>query len=954
MQEPVVPVRASSLPPPRGELPELSSTSSTAPSAPDARRYELRELIGHGGTSRVYAAFDRDLARVVAMKVVRMPDRVERARCLREGRVMANLAHPNIPPIYDVGTTHDSIYFTMPRFTGRSLGSLIRAAVAEGRSEALPITTLVEVALKLCDALGYAHAQGVIHRDIKPDNTMIGDFGEVMLVDWGAAASSHSDGSSAPRMIGTPAYMSPEQVRGEPPTARSDVYALGATLLHALLLRRPLRETEALTFWQRKLAGDFDRPTTQELARIPRALLGIAIKAMSLEPSARYGDIAELGRALRDFLAGRSAWAAPSVREHFLDDGYLERWVSVVPGDFVREEGRLVTQCTQGGLLIHKQRLTAGVAVEFDGEILDGARPGDLSVLWTEDDLLEGAPHWPENGAAFTLQIGAFANLLAGIYRGFDTCLSGRSLSIETGRKYRIRAEINEQSLRVLLDGELIAEYENLFPIRSGYLALYSYYPGKTFSNLEIYERGLPERVIPTAVGDAFFAQASYEQARLHYSRVEELLPHTPVAQEARYKRGLCLRVAGEAMAAEQVWEGLDDTTWRARAALHGIDAAFEAGRHADVVAEIRRLLRSVPELKNALLNRFTEYVNRLCTSDADALTGYIELRNSAFPDDAASAATAASAEIARGNFEYVLERFPEQHIQVVHALNLIGNFEAVVDRYACAPWLRDMALIRLGQFDAPELSPAMRGFVQLLRGNPEACLAFGQRAEALLVLGRFEEVLAHEYSEPEEIAAALRGLGRQQEALERRDVRSLSLSDVDEGALAGLRLRERLYLTEHFALKWLMRGDLHAYRRHRDAVGTLPCAAIWPDVWVAPHVLFPLADELAGQQGALERSLRRAIAERRTHWFGKLYYLASYLLGELSDAEYLNQPCRLYMKARHLFAQALRAELARDHASARRAYEAYRALPSLERHLDSPLGNPLVDRWVEFRLERV
>jgi hypothetical protein len=923
-----------------------------AAAEPVPERYELLDLIGSGGTSRVYAAFDRELEREVAIKIIRIPHERDRARCLREGRVMASLGHPNILPIYDVGGTDASIYFTMPRFTGQSLADRIRAAVTAGHSEVLPVTALVELVLKLCDALGYAHARGVIHGDIKPANVLIGEFGEVVLVDWGAATVRQSDASSSGRTIGTPAYMSPEQARGEAVTARSDVYALGATLFHALLLRRALTTDAWPEFWRRKRAGELDAPTARELRRVPRPLLGVALKAMAHEPSDRYPSVGDVAQALRDFLAGRSAWAAPSVSESFLTDDYLERWVEVAPGDFVREEGRLVSGCARGGLLIYNQRLSAGVAVEFDGEILDGARPGDLSVLWTDEDVLEGGPHWPAAGSAFTLQIAAFANLHAGIYRGFQTCLSGRSLSIEVGRRYRIRAEINDQSLRLLLDGEVVADYENLFPFSSGYLALYSYYPGKAFSDVRLFERGLPERMGPTAIGDAFFARGERTHAALQYSRVEQLLPNSKHAQEARYKRGLCLLTDGDAARAEEVWNGLEEPTWRARAALHATDVAFAAGRHDHVLAEIRRLKSTMPELERAIVARWTEYVNRLCAFDADALSGYLDLRDDLFRDHQESATAAAAAELARGNFARVLERFPEQHLQMIEAFSLLGQFEQVVERYGCAPWLRDIALLHLGRFDEPELSLQSRALVRLWRGDPEGSLELSEHVEALLAAGRFERVLAITIASPEEIAAALRGLGRRDGAVERTDARALALANVDERVLAGpLRLRDRLFLTEHLGLESLLRGDQDAYRRHVDRLRTLPCAATWPDVWVARYVLFPLADELAGEQGAFAESLRESVREREWHWFGKLSYLARYVLGELSDAEFFEQPCRLYVEARQLFARALRAELARDATAAERAYREFLALPDLERHLDSSLGNPLVDRWARSRL---
>jgi hypothetical protein len=637
------------------------------------------------------------------------------------------------------------------------------------------------------------------------------------------------------------------------------------------------------------------------------------------------------------------------VRETFEDDDYLKRWVSPVTGDFVREDGRLVSRCEHGGILIFKQRVAAGVAVEFDGEMLDPERPGDLSVMWTEEDLLAGGPHVP--ASSYTLQIGAFANLHAGIYLDYGTCLSGRSLTIEARKKYRIRAEIEEQTLRLLLDGELVAEYENLFPVRSGYLALYAYYPGKAFSNIAIYERGLPERVSPTAVGDAFFARGERAQAALEYSRVEQLLPRSKVAEEARYKRGLCRMAEGDPAGAADAWRGLEDEHWRARAALHAIDEAFHGRRHHDVISELRRLLAEAPRLRHAVIDRWTEYVNRLCGWDAAAIDGYVELRDEAFGDHGGSAATAAAAELARGRFRTVLERFPEQHLHVVEAHNLLGEFEAVVEGYVKAPWLRDMALVRLGRFDAPELTSDSYSLIALLRGDIEGSLRADDRTEALLAAGEFEKALENA-ADPEDIAAALRGLGRHEEALARGDARSLAFADADESALARpLRLRERLYLTQHLALRALIRGESDAYIRHRDAAAALPCGAIWPDVWLPRFVLFPLADELGGAAGAFTRVAEGVVRERASHCYGKLHALVRYVVGSMSDDEFLAQPCRLYADARLVFARALRADFLRDAAGARHAYAAFLARPPAERLLDVPLGDPLVDRWAAFRL---
>lgn len=916
-----------------------------------SERYQIQHVLGEGGNGRVYSVFDRDLEREVAFKVVPEDNVSRREVFLREARVTAGLSHPNVPPLYDVGASDGVVYLSMQRVPGRSLGALIRDAVADGAAEVMPASRLVEVMLKVCDAVSFAHARGVVHCDIKPDNVMVGAYGEVMLVDWGAARSGCDNEELSSRFVGTPAYLAPEQVTGAPPTPASDVYALGVTLFYTLLMRKPMR-TSADDFWERKLRGKLDPPTAEELGRVPRPLLSVALKAMSVDPGDRYPDVAALGEALRDFQAGRTAWAAPLARESLGDDGYLERWVAVPEGAFERDQDRLVSRAPKGALLVYKQRFSPGVALEFDGEILPGARPGDLSVLWTDDDLFSPQPHWPKEGTALSLQIAAFDNLHVGIYRDFERCLAGRSLSIEVGRRYRIRAEIDEHSLKLFLDGELVAEFEELFPLASGYVAIYSYAPGKAFSNIRLFERGVPERLQPTAVGDAFYARGDYEPAAEHYARLEQLLPRSELCEEARFKRGLCMMRGGDAGSANEIWAELESELWQARAALHAIDVAFNAGRHREVVDELRRLLSDVPLVKAHAINRWEEYVMSLCGSDMAPLGIYADLRDALFPDHPASAATAAQLENARGNWQLVLEHYSDQHVEFVQACNELGEFQRVCDRYPNIDWIRDMALLCLNQHEHPAL--ASSPFVPGLRGDVELALERGDCTEAQLATGRFEDVLRDRHSATGDQAAALRGLDRCQEAAERGDGRALCVLDAGEAVLSNpLVLEERLYVLHHLSLSAFMRGDLEAYRRHHEAAEQLPCSALWGEVWLHRFFLFPLVERELGDEDALECALSRVLAEHPRHWFEKGRYLARFVRAEIPLAEFEAQPLGLLMRGRSIVARALRAERERNQSAAEAAYTEYLGLPSLERTPDSPRGDPLFERWARYRLRR-
>ena len=249
-----------------------------AADAPDlsGTKYEMVERIGQGGMGTVYRAHDRELDRDVALKVVRLPEAAPDValRMLREARTLAQLEHPGIVPIHDVGTLADGRAFYAMK--------LVRGAPLD----AIPSSPLVErlrIVERLCEAVAFAHAHGVIHRDLKPQNVMVGPFGEVLVMDWGVAKlSSESDGA----VVGTPGYMAPEQAAGDVSAvdARADVFAIGGIL-------RDLSATSAD-------AADNGR------AEPARPLRAIIHKAMAPDRQTRYANVLSLARDVAAFRSG--------------------------------------------------------------------------------------------------------------------------------------------------------------------------------------------------------------------------------------------------------------------------------------------------------------------------------------------------------------------------------------------------------------------------------------------------------------------------------------------------------------------------------------------------------------------------------------------------------------------------------------------------------------------------
>ena len=251
-------------------------------------RYEIGELIGEGGMGSVYLARDRELDRDVALKVLRdlNPTADERERILREARILASLEHPGIVPVHDVGTLPDGrLFYVMKRVRGERFDDFVRGP----RSR----TELLRAFLQVCDAVAFAHAAGVIHRDLKPQNVMLGAFGEVLVLDWGVAKTSRQPAppigeAGIGTAAGTPGYMAPEQMHGEA-DERADVYGLGGVLFFLLAREHPspARETaEQLTIG-----------TT-----VPPALRAICERARAADPAARYQSVASMASDVMNYL----------------------------------------------------------------------------------------------------------------------------------------------------------------------------------------------------------------------------------------------------------------------------------------------------------------------------------------------------------------------------------------------------------------------------------------------------------------------------------------------------------------------------------------------------------------------------------------------------------------------------------------------------------------------------
>jgi len=338
---------------PSGSTPHADDAPNAEPSqrfgAPGARasRYIPGRLLGRGGMAYVFEARDEDLHRIVAMKVLALPphdsDAVAVARFLEEAQVTGQLDHPAIVPVHDLGMDRDErVFFTMRRVRGRDFKEILRLVHQEKEGWTLP--RAVGVIVRVCEAMAFAHAKGVVHRDLKPTNLMVGAFGEVYVMDWGLAkvrgrttvpaprprldgsitlSEVHTDRTRAVEespdsalvtmdgtVIGTPSYMSPEQARGRlgEVDQKSDIYSVGAILYHLLAGEAPYVPRGAKVSPRTVLAAAIQgppKPVHRVRPDLPEELCAICEKAMAWDRNRRYPSMREMAVDLQAFLEGR-------------------------------------------------------------------------------------------------------------------------------------------------------------------------------------------------------------------------------------------------------------------------------------------------------------------------------------------------------------------------------------------------------------------------------------------------------------------------------------------------------------------------------------------------------------------------------------------------------------------------------------------------------------------------
>ena len=369
-------------------------------------KYKLQRKLVSGGMGAILQVTDQDLQRTTAMKVV-LPnlknDRTALTEFIREAKITGLLEHPNIIPLHELGLSDDlGLYFTMKLADGQPLNSIL-AEIKNGTPEYVEkynMFYLLNIFRRICDAIAFAHSKNIIHQDIKPHNVIVGQFGEVLVMDWGLArfigdpekeiAALDQDlfrsitavaGGAKKIIQGSPAYMSPEQVTGDCRLLdkKTDIFLLGATLHHMFTLEAPYKGKTVEEVLAKVEKRDLPPPQKRNPSiQLPEELCRIIMKAMELKKEDRYPSVLELISDVDDIIAGK--WSRQE-KKQFAQGEFLMREGETANEGYLILKGRVQVSRNTGGAKIVLSALEEGDIVGEMALITDEPRSASVEAM---------------------------------------------------------------------------------------------------------------------------------------------------------------------------------------------------------------------------------------------------------------------------------------------------------------------------------------------------------------------------------------------------------------------------------------------------------------------------------------------------------------------------------------------------------------------------------------------
>jgi serine/threonine protein kinase len=590
--------------------------------------HPVLSLLGSGGMGSVYLAYDPLMDRQVALKVLTpsLDDAQQArnaARFLSEAVLTGRLGHAGIVPIYRVGFDERAGYYYAMRYVkGRTLGD-IEEGLAAGDplvAEQYTLRRLLSVFLRACEALAFAHRNSIVHRDVKPANIIVAEFGEVLVLDWGLAKDTRAEKpaaseefpgmrskldearqrhsvaaqillskqrlsltnttylrrlqamrpsglqtqkiTGAQQVLGTPGYLSPEQGEGREVTAASDVYSLGATLYelltHSLPVSGESREDLVLNTVLGKVEPLQSRP---ESARLPRQLCEMVTRALALKAEDRYQDAGELVEELTLYLEGRGAWRkiAGSSGKGAVPAATAAPGPAKECWDVVAGN---IAQNAEGLTLPRESRMRCAHPAlgDFRAQLEFWAQSDGNP--WTVALLVQEVEAARDAAPRYQMRLGVEERPFVELLRNGQRIQRRLDLRLQSGQWYAVKIEMEQETLRLWMGSRKYLEYHEVFPQTGGRIEIAAQQGSIGVRNFALQSRGAPLSLSFMALPDRLFHDKKYAEAREFYRRLAASHPDREEGLSARFKAGLCSTLKGDLQDAFQEFMQLENTMY--------------------------------------------------------------------------------------------------------------------------------------------------------------------------------------------------------------------------------------------------------------------------------------------------------------------------------------------------------------------------------------------------------
>lgn len=524
--------------------------------------FKIIKKIGQGGMGEVFLAYDTSCDRLVALKRIRRDlqnSEILYNRFLREARITSQLAHPTIIPIYSIHHEDGIVYYTMPYVEGRTLKEILQITRYQ-EEEGLPsdhiggsIPALVRIFLNVCQAIAFAHSKGVLHRDLKPGNVIVGKYGEIVILDWGLAkivdTEMHEidlpwENIHNPRAIeleeitlpgkfaGTLSFLAPERAKGLPASIQTDIYALGVMLYQILTLHTPFKRRSLKNFKKHmELEQLVDPAEIAPYRDVPPLLTRFVKKCLSKDPHKRHQSVDELVHEIENYLEGRSEWfQAAKLNIRLKTDWEFQENVLLTHNIAMGSESSstdwvslmVSRESFTGNLLLEANvRIDArGKGIGFLLSIPEGARRTHLDegyCLWLSSD--------PEQGTL--------------LYRSSVEVMEVPNVFLKPQEWHQISIRKVDKTLHFYLNDTFQFSYVSHIPLIGTHVGLMSKDADFDIKDFIISVGSYHLTVSCLAIPDAFLAHQDFDKAIDEYRRIAYSFPGRQEGREAQFRQGI-------------------------------------------------------------------------------------------------------------------------------------------------------------------------------------------------------------------------------------------------------------------------------------------------------------------------------------------------------------------------------------------------------------------------------